>query len=57
MSDCSALAPFRETDDTGESKTTKEASILEICVYPVISQDKMRRLAGDIRAWAALAKF
>ena len=56
MSDCSALAPFRETDDPGESMTRKEASILEICVYPVISQEKMRRLAGDIRAWAEGAK-
>jgi dTDP-4-amino-4,6-dideoxygalactose transaminase len=53
MSDCTALSPFQETDPSGDQqKTTKEASILEICVYPVISQEKMRRLAADIRAWA-----
>jgi dTDP-4-amino-4,6-dideoxygalactose transaminase len=53
MSDCTALSPFQETEPSGDQqKTTKEASILEICVYPVISQEKMRRLAADIRAWA-----
>jgi dTDP-4-amino-4,6-dideoxygalactose transaminase len=58
MSDCTALSPFQETDPSGDQqKTTKEASILEICVYPVISQEKMRRLAADIRAWAGVAKL
>jgi perosamine synthetase len=53
MSDCSALGPFRETDASDDRPgTTKEASILEICVYPVISQEKMRQLARDIRSWA-----
>ena len=57
MSDCTALGPFQETEPSGDlQKTTKEASILEICVYPVISQEKMRRLAADIRAWAEGAK-
>ena len=57
MSDCTALSPFQETEPSGDQqKTTKEASILEICVYPVISQEKMRRLAADIRAWAEGAK-
>jgi dTDP-4-amino-4,6-dideoxygalactose transaminase len=57
MSDCTALSPFQETDTaTDQRKATKEASILEICVYPVISQEKMRQLAADIRAWAGLAK-
>jgi hypothetical protein len=31
----------------------KEASILEICVYPVIAREKMRQLADAIRSWAA----
>ena len=57
MSDCTALTPFREKDAAGgQAPTVKEASILEICVYPVISQDKIRRLAKDIRAWAERAK-
>jgi len=53
MSDCSSLGPFRETNASDDRPgTTKEASIIEICVYPVISQDKMRQLARDIRSWA-----
>jgi len=53
MSDCSVLGPFRETDASDDQpSTSKEASILEICVYPVISQEKMRQLARDIRSWA-----
>jgi len=58
MSDCSALGFFQETEASdNHPNTTKEASILEICVYPVISQEKMRRLGGDIRAWAGIAKL
>jgi uncharacterized SAM-binding protein YcdF (DUF218 family) len=57
MSDCSALGPFQKADEARDPQNTpREASILEICVYPVISQEKMRRLAGDIRAWAGMAK-
>jgi len=53
MSDCTALGPFREGDASSDRPAAaKEASILEICVYPVISKEKMRRLAGDIRSWA-----
>lgn len=55
MSDCTTLKPFRETDSsTLEQDGPSEASILEICVYPVISEDKMRRIARVIRAWAGL---
>jgi dTDP-4-amino-4,6-dideoxygalactose transaminase len=58
MSDCSALGFFQETEPSdNHPNTTKEASILEICVYPVISQEKMRRLGGDIRAWAGVPKL
>lgn len=57
MSDCSALGPFQKAAESRDPQNTpREASILEICVYPVISQEKMRRLAGDIRAWAGMAK-
>jgi dTDP-4-amino-4,6-dideoxygalactose transaminase len=58
MSDCSALGPFQEkAASDNHPNTTKEASILEVCVYPVISQEKMRRLGGDIRAWAGVPKL
>jgi dTDP-4-amino-4,6-dideoxygalactose transaminase len=58
MSDCSALGPFRDLDETGnQPTTTKEASILEICVYPVVPQEKMRQLAVDIRTWANKANI
>ena len=55
MSDCTPLITFRDPKQPENNQTTsREASILEICVYPVIAQDKMRRLAQDIRAWAGL---
>ncbi len=55
MSDCTTLVPFRETDSfTHEQDGPSEASILEICVYPVISENQMRRIARVIRAWAGL---
>ena len=55
MSDCTTLKPFRETDSTTyEQDGPSEASILEICVYPVISENKMRRIARVIRTWAGL---
>ena len=55
MSDCTLLNTFKDTEPLENNQnTSREASILEICVYPVIAQDKMRRLAQDIRAWAGL---
>jgi len=54
MSDCSALHPFREATSGGDQSPPKEASILEICVYPVIPQSEMRRLGNSIRIWAGL---
>ncbi len=53
MSDCSLLEPFRE--QAGGSKRQggpKEASILEVCVYPVISEKSIRRLGRVLRSWA-----
>jgi dTDP-4-amino-4,6-dideoxygalactose transaminase len=57
MSDCSALEPFRDADDmaAGKRRGPSEASILEICVYPVISEKKMQQIAQIIRAWAGLS--
>jgi dTDP-4-amino-4,6-dideoxygalactose transaminase len=52
MSDCTKLRAFRR--DGGESDRTggQEASILEICVYPVIPNPEMKRIAQLIRSWA-----
>ncbi len=56
MSDCSALKPFKETAAPGNDQNPpQEASILEICVYPVIPETEMRRLGNTIRTWAGLA--
>ena len=56
MSDCSVLKPFRDPATSGDNQNPpKEASILEICVYPVIPQAEMRRLGNTIRTWAGLA--
>lgn len=55
MSDCSILKPFRDTEKAKDKQNgPREASVLEICVYPVIPEDKMRRIARIIRAWAGL---
>ena len=55
MSDCSELKPFQKTETSGDRQNPpKEASILEICVYPVIPQTEMRRLGNTIRTWAGL---
>lgn len=54
MSDCSILKQFRD-DYKLESKRQgpSEASVLEICVYPMISQANMRRIGRVIREWDA----
>ncbi len=58
MSDCTLLKAFKDTERLENNQnTSREASILEICVYPVIAQDKMRRLGQDIRAWAGLSEY
>ncbi|MES0364060.1 MAG: DegT/DnrJ/EryC1/StrS family aminotransferase, partial [Desulfobacteria bacterium] len=57
MSDCSTLRPFQKLqDDTKITIATRETSLLEICVYPVISEASIRRIAKVIRAWAGLAE-
>jgi dTDP-4-amino-4,6-dideoxygalactose transaminase len=54
MSDCSRLEPFRDDGPVlrGEGAPA-EASILEICVYPAISEKNIRRLGRAISAWAS----
>jgi dTDP-4-amino-4,6-dideoxygalactose transaminase len=55
MYDCTALRLLRASEKRHNSLNARmEASILEICVYPVIAQAEMRRLARNIRAWAGL---
>jgi perosamine synthetase len=55
MSDCTALKVFQDTSASANGQNLpKEASILEICVYPVIPQTEMRRLGNTIRTWAGL---
>jgi hypothetical protein len=55
MSDCSALETFRDSRQaTDVDHQPTEASVLEICVYPIISQHQMRRIARTIRTWAGL---
>ena len=52
MSDCSLLEPFRDRADLpGRQAEPKEASVLEVCVYPVISEKSIRRLARVLRRW------
>jgi len=56
MSDCTKLAAFRTGDGAGGAVGPGlEASILEICVYPVISNEEMERIARLIRSWAGLS--
>lgn len=58
MSDCSALDVFCGQRGGGTAATEpREASILEICVYPVLPETQMRRIARVIRAWASLPEL
>ncbi len=55
MSDCSVLTPFLDGSDAATHREgPSEASILEICVYPMISTAKMRRIGRVIHAWDAM---
>ncbi len=57
MSDCSRLEPFREQGGAPHGQGgPREASILEICVYPVIKEKSIRRLGAAIREWAGSGK-
>ena len=54
MADCFTLKPFRSTGNGGHRNGPSEASILEICVYPVIPENKMHEIARAIRHWGGL---
>ncbi|MFC1765678.1 DegT/DnrJ/EryC1/StrS family aminotransferase [Planctomycetota bacterium] len=57
MAGCVALEAFRTGDGSSDSvQGPTEASILEICVYPVIPEKEMRRIARLIRTWAGLSQ-
>jgi perosamine synthetase len=53
MADCPALHAFREAG-VGQvaRQRPSEASFLEICVYPAISEQRIRRIAQSLRCWA-----
>lgn len=56
MSDCAALEHFRRQESPGIlGAGPREASILEICVYPAISEDRLVHAANVIRSWAGLS--
>ena len=52
MSDCSLLRQFSDGRSQANPRSgPTEASILEICVYPVIPERHIRRLGRIIRSW------
>ena len=51
MSDCSLLKQFHDSSIEEDRIGPREASILEICVYPVVSENSIRRLARVIQSW------
>lgn len=52
MSDCSKLKPFHNGRKNDINiKGPSEASLLEICVYPMISENAVGRIADVIRVW------
>jgi len=59
MADCAKLAPFvadnpeRRRGPEGR-KGPGEASLIEICVYPILSERQMVRIGRAVRAWAGL---
>ena len=55
MSDCLALKAFRDAEGFhGKDRALLEDSILEICVYPVVSEKSIGRLARVIQDWARI---
>jgi len=56
MADCGLLETFRGADaPLSPGQKPLEASVLEICVYPILSERAIRRIARVIRGWAGLA--
>jgi len=55
MSDCSTLAAFAGRGAArADGEPVAEATLLEICVYPTLSERQMHRIARAIREWAGL---
>jgi hypothetical protein len=55
MADCTTLKPFQQPPpDAPAELNPGEASLLEICVYPIIPPEQMVHVADAIRAWAGL---
>lgn len=53
MSDCSTLEAFHHVENARDKRIGPTGdSILEVCVYPVISERSIRRLGRVIRTWA-----
>ena len=57
MADCSKLKAFEDNPGPRESQSTDETALLEICVYPDISEPRIRRIARTIRSWAGLPEI
>jgi dTDP-4-amino-4,6-dideoxygalactose transaminase len=55
MSDCLALKAFQDSEGShDDGRRLTEGSILEICVYPIISKKSIYRLSRVIRQWAGM---
>ena len=55
MADCATLGPFRNAAERrGGRAGPTEAALLEVCVYPVLSERRMKKVARVIRSWAGL---
>jgi dTDP-4-amino-4,6-dideoxygalactose transaminase len=53
MANCATLKPFLDPRNAeAAAHGPRETSILEICVYPVIPENEMRRIGRLIRTWA-----
>ncbi len=57
MSDCSVLDEFRDDEGRADKAPPREASIMEICVYPVVPESQMYKIAKTVRAWASLPEL
>lgn len=59
MADCTQLDAFRResapavASGTPQTRPAAEDSLLEICVYPTITERQVRRIAAAVRAFAA----
>jgi dTDP-4-amino-4,6-dideoxygalactose transaminase len=58
MSDCTKLRAFQDGGELSpEPGARLDASVLEICVYPIIPKREMKRIARLIRSWAGLPEI